>query len=66
VRAAEVVHLDETPWYQSGVLLWLWVAVTVNTVVYRIGSRRKADLVALVGHAFLGSVRVNVVAARAS
>ena len=44
VRAAEVVHLDETPWYQSGVLLWLWVAVTVNTVVYRIGSRRKEDL----------------------
>jgi transposase len=54
VRAAEVVHLDETPWYQSGVMVWLWVAVTVNTVVYRIGSRRKADLVALVGHAFLG------------
>jgi len=35
-------------------MVWLWVAVTVNTVVYRIGSRRKADLVALVGHAFLG------------
>ena len=54
VRVAEVVYLDETPWYQSGVLLWLWVAVTVNTVVYRIGSRRKEDLVALIGHAFLG------------
>jgi hypothetical protein len=54
VRAAEVVHLDETPWYQQGVLLWLWVAVTVNTVVYRIGSRRKENLVALIGHAFLG------------
>jgi IS1 family transposase len=54
VRAAEVVHLDETPWYQSGVLLWLWVAVTANTIVYRIGSRRKEDLVALIGHAFLG------------
>jgi hypothetical protein len=54
VRASEVVHLDETPWYQQGTLLWLWVAVTVNTVVYRIGSRRKEDLVALIGHAFLG------------
>ncbi len=31
VRAAKVVHLDETPWYQQGTLLWLWVAVTVNT-----------------------------------
>jgi transposase len=54
VRASEVVHLDETPWYQHGTLLWLWVAVTVNTVVYRIGSRRKENLVALIGHAFLG------------
>jgi transposase len=54
VRASEVVHLDETPWYQQGTLLWLWVAVTVSTVVYRIGSRRKENLVALIGHAFLG------------
>ncbi len=46
VRAAEVVHLDETPWYQQGALLWLWVAATASTVVYRIGSRRKEDLVA--------------------
>ena len=30
------------------------MAVTGNTVVYRSGSRRTADLVALVGHAFLG------------
>jgi len=54
VRTSEVVHLDETPWYQQGALLWLWVAVSVNTVVYRIGSRRKEELVALIGHAFLG------------
>ena len=54
VRAAGVVHLDETPWYQCGTLLWLWVAVTANTVVYRIGSRCKHELAALIGHAFLG------------
>ena len=30
VRAAEVVNLDETPWWQNGVLLWMWVAVTSN------------------------------------
>src|SRR4051812_42046487 len=54
VRAAGLVHLDETPWYQRGALLWLWVAVTASTVIYRIGSRRKQDLVALVGAAFLG------------
>ena len=30
------------------------MAVSVNTVIYRIGSRRKENLVALIGHAFLG------------
>jgi len=54
VRAAEIVHLDETPWYQKGRLLWLWVAVTAATIVYRIGSRRREELTALIGDAFLG------------
>jgi hypothetical protein len=54
VRAAEVVNLDETPWWQNGVLLWMWVAVTANEVVYHIGSRRKEELVKLIGEAFFG------------
>ncbi len=54
VRAAEIVHLDETPWHQRGVLLWMWVAVTATTIVYRIGSRRKEELTALIGEGFLG------------
>lgn len=54
IRAAEVVHLDETPWYQQGSLLWLWVAVTTGAVVFRIGSRAKQTLVNLIGEAFLG------------
>ncbi len=54
IRASDLVHLDETPWYQRGALLWLWVAVTASTVVYRIGGRCKDDLAALIGHAFLG------------
>ena len=54
VRAAEIVHLDETPWYQRGVLRWMWVAVTTTAIVYRIGSRRKEELTALIGEAFLG------------
>jgi transposase len=54
VRAAQIVHLDETPWYQRGGLRWLWVAVTAATIVYRIGSRRKEELTALIGEAFLG------------
>lgn len=54
VRAAEIVHLDETPWYQKASLLWLWVAVTATTIVYRIGSRKHCELAALIGDAFLG------------
>jgi transposase len=54
IRGAEVVHLDETPWYQRGALLWLWVAVTATAVVFRIRSRAKQGLTALIGEAFLG------------
>jgi len=54
VRAAEIIHIDETPWYQSGVLVWLWVVVSAGAVVYRIGGRGKDQLVALIGEAFLG------------
>lgn len=54
IRAAEVVHLDETPWYQRGTLLWLWVATTATVVVFRIGSRAREELTALIGEAFLG------------
>jgi hypothetical protein len=54
IRRAEVVHLDETPWYQRGTLLWLWVAVSATTVVFHIGSRARQELTALIGEAFLG------------
>ena len=54
VRAAEIVHLDETPWYQKGSLRWMWVATTALATVFHIGSRRKQELTALIGEAFLG------------
>jgi hypothetical protein len=43
VWAAEVAHLDETPWRRNGVCcsrLRMRVVVTSNAVVYHIGSRR--------------------------
>ncbi|MGO9740888.1 MAG: IS66 family transposase [Roseiarcus sp.] len=54
VRAAEIVHFDETPWYQKGKLRWMWVATTALATIFRIGSRRKEELTALIGEAFLG------------
>jgi IS1 family transposase len=54
LRQAEIVHLDETPWYQAGAMLWLWVAVSRAVVVFHIGSRAKAELACLIGESFLG------------
>ncbi len=62
LQESEILHLDElrqqrrrlTPWYVNGKLHWLWVAITSNTAVFHIGSRRKEELVHLVTEAFVG------------
>jgi transposase len=54
IQTATIANLDETPWYEKGALRWLWVVVTSTAVVFRIGSRRKEELAALIGDAFLG------------
>jgi IS1 family transposase len=54
LQQAHLLHLDETHWYESGKLHWLWVAVTTQTAVFHIGSRRKEELSHLVKEAFLG------------
>lgn len=52
--AADVIHLDETPWYEKGKFCWLWVAITSTIAVYHIGSRRQEELLHLISDAFLG------------
>jgi IS1 family transposase len=54
VQAADIVHVDETPWYQNGVLGWLWVVVTARAVIFRVGDRSRETLVSLIGDAFVG------------
>jgi hypothetical protein len=54
VRAADIVHLDETPWHQKGKLRWMWVATTALESIFRIGSRGKEELIELIGESFLG------------
>lgn len=54
LQAAEVIHLDETPWYEKGKLCWLWVAITKTVAVYHIGSRKKEELLHLITEAFIG------------
>jgi IS1 family transposase len=50
----QIVNVDETPWYQKGQFLWLWVMTNKFTTVFRIGSRRKEELVELIGESFMG------------
>ncbi len=54
LQQADILHLDETHWYEQGKLHWLWVAVTTKTAVFHIGSRRKEELSHLVLDAFIG------------
>lgn len=54
LQKADLLHLDETHWYERGKLHWLWVAVSTKTAVFHIGSRRKEELSYLVTEAFIG------------
>ena len=54
LQKEEIVHLDETPWYQKGVFCWLWVAISRRTAIYRIGSRKKTELLHLIMASFCG------------
>jgi transposase len=50
-RAAPVNYIDETPWYQHGVLAWLWVMVNPTVALFTVQvSRSKAAFEALVKH----------------
>lgn len=54
LQKEEMVHIDETPWYQKGVFCWLWVVISSNTAIYRVGTRKKTELLHLITEAFLG------------
>lgn len=48
-RAAQVNYVDETAWYQHGVLAWLWVMVNTTVALFTVqASRSQAAFEALV------------------
>ena len=50
-REATVNYIDETTWYQHGVLAWLWVMVNPTVALFKVqASRSKAAFEALVKH----------------
>jgi transposase len=49
VRSARVNYIDETAWYQHGVLAWLWVMVNPTVALFKVqASRNTAAFEALV------------------
>ena len=54
LQQAQILHLDETSWAEKKLRLYLWVAVSLSTVVFVIGTRKKEVLLDLVSQAFLG------------
>jgi hypothetical protein len=55
VRAAGIIHADETPWYQGILNRWLRVILTATTAVFHIGSRRHEEIRDLPGDAMIPS-----------
>ena len=53
VQAAQL-HVDETSWPESGVLLWLWALVTTHTTLFLIGPRSREMLENALQDGFLG------------
>lgn len=41
LHQAQQVYVDETGWPESGLVLWLWVLVSAQTVLYLIGPRSR-------------------------
>ena len=57
VRAAEVIHADETGWRLAGAQQWLWLAASALCACYRIDpSRSQAAAKELIGEDFSGFV----------
>ncbi len=54
IQKEPLAHVDETPWYQKGLFCWLWVVLGKTTAVYRIGTRKKSELLELITTAFMG------------
>ncbi len=54
LQDAQLVHMDETPWYQKGIFCWVWVAISHNIAIYQIGTRKKEQLLKLITEAFFG------------
>lgn len=49
-----LLHVDEMVWPEAGAALWFWVFCSVNSVLYRVGSRAKEMFVNAMPEGFTG------------
>lgn len=56
IQEAAQLHIDETPWPESGVLQWLWVLVNAHTALYLIGPRSREMVENVLLDQFLGTL----------
>jgi transposase len=54
VRQSDLAYSDETPHYQAGEFLWLWVVANAHAVFFAIGRRTKELFLGIIGHEFAG------------
>jgi transposase len=54
VRQSNLAYSDETPHYQAGEFLWLWVLANAHTVFFAIGRRTKELFLGIIGLEFAG------------
>ncbi len=53
-RQSGLIHVDETPWKEKGVVRWLWVFVTANTVLFLVGRRTRQVVTDILTESFGG------------
>ena len=51
---SKLLYIDETPWKQAKLMLWLWVFVSNTTVVFGMGKRNRTMLLSVLGEEFEG------------
>ena len=54
VQISQLVYSDETPHYQAGEFLWLWVIASTYTTFFFIGKRTKVLFLEKIGSDFAG------------
>ena len=54
ILQSDLLHADETPHYQAGEFLWLWVIASANAALFFIGRRTKELLRGRIGAEFAG------------